>query len=562
MFKRSGEELPFKKVRLMYTRGEVQELEEKLKSCQDRAKQLQEQVQILKERHEQYEIHGMNHHVRGECHLWTLSKSRVDEEHRIRRISELAIKEIKDECEREKDMLMNAESEAKLHYEEMASNYFRDLQATRDELKSAEHIIEEYVCRSGVDLRDQSQWTLPQNAHLPLQDTAETSKGDREPNNPQGSQQNVDTSDGSGTGLANDALKVTGDIAPVRGPVDAHAGVDERDINSNTAVSCSCTQASHNPSIQGPDDPDKSGRSNDIPILSRQRDIVRAVDLECGEPRKADDVQAPQDTNKMRNVTALDPRVKERHEAEAKSSESTQASVERDGQSNTPRAAPYAESQTRKVVDGESQVTEIRQSTLIRQGTSSMSLLAPRETITIRGISITSSLQQPAWLESAVHYLLADADERIVAFVRIWAPAESRAKATANGLAHITGTLARFRNGDVSKRFAGKLDPEIDQAFAESFPSEIQKTWLKLQPSWRGQPVNKRLPPIPENRGAWTSLNKWGKNGWVLLLVSLKWWYTSIDKLDTNEQEEGRKDWQLVVEEMKETFKHVADIAA
>lgn len=50
------------------------------------------------------------------------------------------------------------------------------------------------------------------------------------------------------------------------------------------------------------------------------------------------------------------------------------------------------------------------------------------------------------------------------------------------------------------------------------------KWWASLQPSWRGLGAGGSMCFVPVYSGDWKSLNVPGKNGWLSIMVCLKWW--------------------------------------
>ncbi len=61
--------------------------------------------------------------------------------------------------------------------------------------------------------------------------------------------------------------------------------------------------------------------------------------------------------------------------------------------------------------------------------------------------------------------------------------------------------------------------------------------WLKLQPGWRQVTTKDQLEPIKVFKDDWQTLDKFSNNGWVCLLVSLKWWGAALLHHSVGEQE-------------------------
>ncbi|KAJ7352105.1 hypothetical protein DFH08DRAFT_694112, partial [Mycena albidolilacea] len=70
------------------------------------------------------------------------------------------------------------------------------------------------------------------------------------------------------------------------------------------------------------------------------------------------------------------------------------------------------------------------------------------------------------------------------------------------------------------------------------FAEQWGKWWQEINPTWR-----KIITPMPRKDGDWTSLDLPGPNGFLNVLICLKWW---------RERLEGEtKEWRDAVEDVK-----------
>ncbi|KAG7089042.1 hypothetical protein E1B28_010752 [Marasmius oreades] len=159
------------------------------------------------------------------------------------------------------------------------------------------------------------------------------------------------------------------------------------------------------------------------------------------------------------------------------------------------------------------------------------------------------------WIEAAQKYLKIDGNVEYNQFVQVWAATERNKTVTKHGITHRPVAVQRWMNTKGVKRFSSDNDPTIDGDFGTSFPALVWKWWFSIQPKKRGSPVGKSLP---QYKGQWRTLDRWGEDGWVVLLAALKWWWLSIGKFESAKQVEAKSDWGTALQEMKDTFTAVA----
>ncbi len=82
------------------------------------------------------------------------------------------------------------------------------------------------------------------------------------------------------------------------------------------------------------------------------------------------------------------------------------------------------------------------------------------------------------------------------------------------------------------------------------FTNSVWDWWLRLQPSWRCATTKDQLKPIELFGDDWQTLNVCGKNGWLCLLVTLKWWGTALLHQSGDEREGLQDDWLRAVHDI------------
>ncbi|KAJ3816404.1 hypothetical protein F5880DRAFT_1494331, partial [Lentinula raphanica] len=82
------------------------------------------------------------------------------------------------------------------------------------------------------------------------------------------------------------------------------------------------------------------------------------------------------------------------------------------------------------------------------------------------------------------------------------------------------------------------------------FVAELWAWWATLQPQWRSVDNDGKPLPFEDFGDDMAPLNKHGKNGWLCLLVCVKWWGNGLQTLLDNEQVSQTKDWLVLVADM------------
>ncbi|KAK1227271.1 hypothetical protein PQX77_009737 [Marasmius sp. AFHP31] len=167
----------------------------------------------------------------------------------------------------------------------------------------------------------------------------------------------------------------------------------------------------------------------------------------------------------------------------------------------------------------------------------------------------------PTWLEAAVKYIAIDSETSYTDFVKIWAAAESLANPTRTGMGKRPPfeEIKDFANRGIDKRYFEI--PVVTQQLALRFPGAFLAWWHCLQPKRAPDNQHRLPPPQSLSYGDLKELDRWGKNGWVLIFVALKWWWLGIGKLDELEQLAAKEQWRVVVEETKTTFQYIKTIS-
>ncbi|KAK7032118.1 SERTA domain-containing protein 3 [Paramarasmius palmivorus] len=172
-----------------------------------------------------------------------------------------------------------------------------------------------------------------------------------------------------------------------------------------------------------------------------------------------------------------------------------------------------------------------------------------------------------AWFQAAFEYLKdPDLGDHYESFLYQWVRGEASTgwKKTPKGM---PGGRPKVLESWISK--AGKehvqrytSTPVLDLQFARSFPTAFLTWWRDMQPSWRSFEDGSFQPPAFATFGtSWVTLNRWGPNGWALILVCLKWWGGSIASLAESKAEAdiSRLKWELAIADMSLMFEGVTE---
>ncbi|KAJ7753864.1 hypothetical protein B0H16DRAFT_1316731, partial [Mycena metata] len=88
---------------------------------------------------------------------------------------------------------------------------------------------------------------------------------------------------------------------------------------------------------------------------------------------------------------------------------------------------------------------------------------------------------------------------------------------------------------------ARNIEPEIKNI--DSFVKDFQGWWVEINPAWR----KAKVPMEKKTGGPWTSIDIPGPNGFLNVLMCLKWWREAMD----DESEE----WREAVEDVEWVLK-------
>ncbi|KAJ7019716.1 hypothetical protein C8F04DRAFT_875880, partial [Mycena alexandri] len=79
----------------------------------------------------------------------------------------------------------------------------------------------------------------------------------------------------------------------------------------------------------------------------------------------------------------------------------------------------------------------------------------------------------------------------------------------------------------------------------ESFIKAFKSWWVDINPPWR----KTSLPMVKNAGGPWTSMDIPGPNGFLNVLMCLKWWRGAMDE-ESEEWKEALEDVKWVLESM------------
>ncbi|KAJ3765625.1 hypothetical protein FB446DRAFT_602019, partial [Lentinula raphanica] len=89
-------------------------------------------------------------------------------------------------------------------------------------------------------------------------------------------------------------------------------------------------------------------------------------------------------------------------------------------------------------------------------------------------------------------------------------------------------------------------EPAFEERSLRRFVDEFWHWWTSLQPEWRGLGQGNKPAAVLSYGDDWKSLNIPGKNGWLSVLVCLKWWGLYVMEHDA----EGQMQWLIAVEDV------------
>lgn len=119
----------------------------------------------------------------------------------------------------------------------------------------------------------------------------------------------------------------------------------------------------------------------------------------------------------------------------------------------------------------------------------------------------------------------------------------------------ITWTTQGKRKAEAALPIIAALSSiETIQNFAEA----IWTWWCELQPDWRIISGN-RPAPFDKFVNNFLFLDKRGQNGWLGLIVCIKWWRLGMDCLEDSSRQEIEADWFRAVADMTNMLKGIVE---
>ena len=133
------------------------------------------------------------------------------------------------------------------------------------------------------------------------------------------------------------------------------------------------------------------------------------------------------------------------------------------------------------------------------------------------------------WFTDAFQNLTAvDLGESFLALVEKWIALEK----THQWATTRHGFAKAHRPAEVNKWIRGSRkstrEPCLSGDSLVDFAKNFWAWWLQLQPSWRQVTTKDQLEPVRASGDDWQTLDKFGNNGWVCVIVSLKWWVVAL----------------------------------
>ncbi|KAK7017888.1 SERTA domain-containing protein 3 [Paramarasmius palmivorus] len=177
-------------------------------------------------------------------------------------------------------------------------------------------------------------------------------------------------------------------------------------------------------------------------------------------------------------------------------------------------------------------------------------------------------VQARTWFEPAFEYLnVAELGSPYLQFVQQWIGAEAATgwRSTQRGMPgdQRPVELTRWRGGNNAVdryKASNEKTPTLDGTFAIEFSASVWAWWGSIQPTWRGVDLDSLRPrPFQHFGSEWKSLNRWGPNGWVLLLVCIKWWGVSLRQLEDDNITAMKDDWETAIADMSMMLQGVTE---
>lgn len=176
----------------------------------------------------------------------------------------------------------------------------------------------------------------------------------------------------------------------------------------------------------------------------------------------------------------------------------------------------------------------------------------PSDVPRFRILPMPDDANLPAWFIPAFHYLNVDLGENYVTLVKRWVAFER-----ANGWKNPRSGLMTHGRPKVvttwlqNARYERKGgEPKLTGDSLVTFTKDFRNWWVNLQPTWRPVTEGSQLRSVDNFGDDWKSLDKCGKNGWLLLIASLKWWGVALNSEDGERRQQLHDEWTRVLEDI------------
>ncbi|KAJ3756601.1 hypothetical protein EV361DRAFT_780988, partial [Lentinula raphanica] len=157
------------------------------------------------------------------------------------------------------------------------------------------------------------------------------------------------------------------------------------------------------------------------------------------------------------------------------------------------------------------------------------------------------------WFFDAFHYLQANLGPQYEALVTLWLAFERKNhwrnpyKVSGFPADKTPAVLLLWKKN--SRRPLSEV--ERSGLCSPDFIAQTWAWWASLQPQWRS--IDKEGKPLPfsEFEGDMARLETHGKNGWLCLLVCVKWWGKGLQNTLFDDQESRINDWLAIIADMQ-----------
>ncbi|KAH7876540.1 uncharacterized protein C8R40DRAFT_1068351 [Lentinula edodes] len=161
----------------------------------------------------------------------------------------------------------------------------------------------------------------------------------------------------------------------------------------------------------------------------------------------------------------------------------------------------------------------------------------------------------PPWFGQAFEFLNRDFGVEYAELLQLWMRFE-QIHQWKNPKSKLADLLRPRMLNDWSKRRSASIPALSTVALVQHSGESVWTWWCSLQPPWRSYSVSKnRLNPVSIYGTDWKSLNKSGKNGWMLIITCVKWWREGLESLTEDERQELEKDWYTAMDDISRMLK-------